>query len=126
MAYPFASFGSFLFRRSESPLPETDTGWNINPNVSRAKILGSTVDSIVALSIGSSDRSFECLLSPTRFAALYALVNTEASFVDWERPDPDHRNAYLANVEKQGFVGVMCSDGTTQKRIRTKVTLVST
>ena len=125
MAYPWAGFGSFLFQRSEQPLHDTDTGWDRNPSVARSRPLGSATDSIVTLAVGSSVRSFECHLAPTRFATLQALVNTAATFVDWDRPTPGSQSAFLQRISRMSTLGVLCEDGATRKRIRTLVELIS-
>ena len=125
MAYPFAGFGSMLFPREEMPIFGTDMGWNRSPSLSRARPLGSATDSIVTLAIGSAVRTFELYLYPARFAQLQALVNTSAAFVDWERPTPDNRQAFLSKVEQVAWVASLCSDGTTEKKIRTRVELIS-
>jgi fructose-1,6-bisphosphatase/inositol monophosphatase family enzyme len=125
MAYPWAGFGAFLFQREEWPLPDTDTGWNRSPSINRSRPLGSATDDIVALAIGSAERSFECHLSPSRYAALEALVNTTNSFTDWSRPIPDSRSAYLAKVTQLAWVAALCSDGSTERKIRARIELVS-
>lgn len=125
MAYPWAGFGSFLFQSTEHPLDDTDTGWNRTPSVAQSRPLGSATDNIVALAVGSSARSFESHFAPDRFATLQALVNTTGLFVGWDRPTPDSQSAYLQRVTRLSTVGVLCEDGTTRKRIRTLVELVS-
>lgn len=125
MAYPFAGFGSFLFQRDEWPLPDTDIGWNRSSSINRSRPLGASTDDIVALAIGSAERSLECHLSPARFASLEALVNTTNTFTDWSRPTPDSRSAYLAKVTQLSWVAALCSDGSTERKIRTRVELVS-
>jgi hypothetical protein len=125
MAYPWASFGAFLFQKEERPLHGSDSGWNRSPSVSRSRPLGASTDDIVALAIGSAERSFECHLTPSRFATLQALVNTTGTFVDWDRPTPDSRSAYLQRVTQVSWVAALCEDGTTQRKIRTRFDLVS-
>lgn len=125
MAYPWPGFSSFLFRRDEQPLFQTDTGWNRRPSISRARPLGSATDSLVTLAVGSAVRSFECYLSPSRFAALEALVNTSEAFTDWERPTPNSQSAFLLRVTQMEWLAVLCDDGVTRKRIRARVELVS-
>lgn len=125
MAYPWPGFDTFLFTRDEAPITGSDTGWNQAPSYARSRPLGGTSDSIVTLAIGSAERTLEVFLSPDRFAALAALVNTSATFTDWERPTPDSRSAFLTSLQQQEFVAVRCSDGSTQKRIRTAINLVS-
>ena len=125
MTYPWAGFGAFVFQREEWPLIGTDNGWNRSPSISRSRPLGSATDDIVALAIGSAERSFECLLTPARFASLEALVNTIGTLVDWSRPTPDSRSAYLAKVSQMGWVAAICEDGQTRRKIRTRLELVS-
>lgn len=125
MAYPWASFGSFLFARDEQPLFRTDSGWNRAPTVNRARPLGSATDSIVTLAVGSAVRSLEVYLSPSRFTALEALVNTSATFTDWERPTPNTGSAFLRRVRQLEWLAVKCDDGVTRKRIRTLVEFIS-
>lgn len=127
MSYPWPSFSTdFLFQRDEQPIFGTDTGWARAPSYSRSRPLGSATDSIVVLAIGSAIRSFECYLSPDRFDTLEGYINTSASFTDWERPTPDSRDAFLLQITPlDPDVRVVCSDGVTRKRIRTRVDLVS-
>lgn len=125
MAYPFAGFGSFLFQRDEWPLPGTDTGWNRSPSISRSRPLGAATDDIVALAIGSAERNFECHVTPARFAALEALVNTSGAFIDWGRPTPDSRTAYLQRLTQLGSVAAICEDGQTRRKVRVRLELVS-
>ena len=125
MPYPWPSFGSFLFARDETPIWGSDQGWRRSPTYARRRPLGSATDSVLTLAIGSADRSFELYLSPSRLAILEALVNTSALFTDWERPTPDSRTALLSLVEPLEWLAVACTDGTTQKRVRVNVVLVS-
>lgn len=122
--YPWPSFGNFLFTRDESSLQRSDRGWNRTPSYARSRALGSASDNVVTMAVGSSERSFEVYLTPARLAVLAALVNTVAAFTDWERPTPDSRDALLMKVEQREWAAVRCSDGSTQKRIRTQVTLL--
>lgn len=125
MAYPFPGFGTFMFQRSEWPLFGTDTGWNRELSVAQARPLGSSRDSVVTLAAGSQVRSFECLLTPTRYAELLALLNTTATFVDWERPVPNSQSAFLKTVTQSEWLRSANPDDTgTRKRIRTRVELV--
>jgi len=126
MPYPWPSFGSFLFEEGEAPIFGTDIGWGRSLKLSQESPLGSATDSIVALAVGSAMREFECLLPPSRFTQLEALLNTAALFTDWERPAPDSRSAYLRAVEPiNRTVVVNCPDGSTLRRVRTRVSLVS-
>lgn len=127
MAYPWAGFGTFLFQRDEQPIFGTDTSWGgRQPSYAQSRPLGSAIDSIVTMAIGSAQRQFECHLSPDRFDVLEALVNTSALFTDWKRPTPDSRNAVLMTlIPTDQYVTFLCSDGVTRRRIRCTATLVS-
>lgn len=126
MGYPWPGFGTFKFAREEQPIFGTDTLWGRSPSYSRARPLGATVDSVVTMAIGSAVRTFECYLSPDRFDELEALVNTSGSFVDWKRPFPDSRDAFLLQLTIiDPDVRVVCSDGVTRQRVRTKLDLMS-
>jgi len=103
----------------------SDSGWNLKPSYDRSTPLGSAKDSIVTLAIGSAERSFELYLSPARFSTLLALLNTQQTFTDWERPLPESRSVFVADVSQKEWVAVLCSDGTTQKRVRVGISLVS-
>lgn len=125
MAYPWAGFGSFLFARTEQPIFGTDMGWQRLPSIDRSRPLGSATDSIVTTAAGSATRSFECFLSPARLAALTALVNTSATFTDWERPTPDNRAAFLRALLTIERLAVVCDDGVTRQRFRVRIELIS-
>lgn len=124
--FPWPSIGAFLFTREEQPIFGSDSGWSRSPSYENSRPLGSATDSIVTLAIGSAVRQFECYLSPARFGALEALQNTSDTFTDWERPTPDSRGAFLRRVSVlERDIAVTCSDGTTRRRWRTLVELVS-
>lgn len=126
MAYPWPSFEDFLFTREEQPIFGSDTGWQRDPSYARSRPLGSNIDSIVTLAIGSAIRSWECYLSPSRFTVLEALVNYSGTLTDWANPTPDSRGAFLLRVTPiDQYVSVTCSDGTTQQRVRTRVEFIS-
>ena len=125
MAYPFAGFSSFLFQRDEMPTDSVGGQWNVGPNYQKSRPLGATRDSILTVAVGSAVRSFECYMFPARYATLRALINTAGLFTDWTRPTPDSRQAFLDNAEDLGSVAVLCDDGTTQRKIRVRVTLTS-
>lgn len=125
MAFPWPSLDTFLFERDERPLDGTDSGWNIRPSYSRSRALGANLDNVVTLAIGSAERSFEAYLAPARFSALSALVNTPATFTDWQQPDPDSRAAFILNVTELGRTRVLCSDGVTRERVHARVELLS-
>jgi hypothetical protein len=127
VAYPWAGFGTFQFSRDEQPIFGSDTGWaRPQPSYSQSRPLGSATDSIVTLAMGSAVRSYEVYLTPTRFTALEALVNTRGLHTDWNRPTPDSRQAFLASLIPQDQnVMVVCDDGVTRRRIRAVVELIS-
>ena len=125
MAFPFAGFSSFLFTREEIPIFGTDLGWQRLPSIDRTRPLGSATDSIVTTAAGSATRAFELYLDPTRLAALEALVNTTATFTDWERPTPDSRSAFLSTLLNLQRLAVKCHDGVTRQRFRVRVELIS-
>lgn len=127
MPYPWPSFGTFYFGRRERAIHTTDSGWGRNISVSQQRPLGTAIDSVVALAVGSAVRTFECYLTPTRFAVLEALVNTTALFTDWDRPTPDSRSAYLRRLSPVNRSGVLvCNDdGETPNSVRARVELVS-
>lgn len=126
MAYPWAGFGTFKFQRDEHPIENTDTDWTRDPSYSESRPLGSSTDSFVALAVGSATRSYEIYITPDRFRTLEALVNTSASHVDWNRPFPDQRNAFLKRLSiQEADVTVLCRDGVTRRRIRAMLELAS-
>ncbi|KKN05740.1 hypothetical protein LCGC14_1084330 [marine sediment metagenome] len=123
--FPWPGFSSILFTRDEIPIFGTDMGWQRLPSIDRTRALGSATDSIVTTAAGSATRSFEIYLSPTRLAALEALVNTTGTFTDWERPTPDSRSAFLRALLNLERLTVKCNDGTTRQRFRVRVELIS-
>lgn len=124
--YPWASFGNIMWERTERPLYRTDTDWKITPVRDQSVNLGSSSDSIVTLGIGSRVRSWEMYLTPARLAAHQALIGTTDTMTDWDRPTPDSRSAYLANVEPlDRDVAVVCGDGTTLRKIRARITFIT-
>lgn len=127
MPYPWPSFGSFRFAKDERVVFDTDNGWLRQPSISEQRPLGSATSSIVTLAIGSARRTFECRLTPARFAALEALVNTTALFTDWDRPTPDSRQAFLRSVTPldRSEVLVCRNDGSTPNTVRVRVELIS-
>ncbi len=127
MPFPWSSFGAFKFQRREQVLHDTDSGWSRTPAISQQRPLGSAIDSIVTLAVGSAVRTFECYLTPARFITLEALVNTSALFTDWDRPTPDSRQAFLRRVSqvRRTDVLVRSSNGVTPNSIRARVELVS-
>lgn len=125
MAAPWAGFGGMQFNKEEHAIWGTDPGWNNAPKISRTSPLGSATDVMTALAIGSRDRVFEMFLTPARFEALRSLINTTGLFTDWERPIPDSRQAFLVNVESMENVISSDTHATKQRKIHTRVTLVS-
>lgn len=123
--YPWPSFGGFQFKPTEHEIWATDVGWVRTPSYSRDRPLGSDTDVIIALSIGSADRSFELILTPARFDALEQLMNTTAIFTDWGRPIPDSRLAFLTEVSAIEDVISYSRDGTAIRKRRTRVALAS-
>jgi hypothetical protein len=96
--YPWPSFGGFLFQKNEEALWESDAGWVPAPTYDRQKPLGSATDVITALSIGSLERTFEIVIAPDRYRALFTMLNSAAVLTDWERPIPDSRPAFLTEL----------------------------
>lgn len=127
MPYPWPSFGSFRFSREERAIFDTDEGWERQPAISQQRPLGSAIDSIVTLAIGSASRTFECRLTPARFTALEALLTTTALFTDWDRPTPDSRQAFLRAVTPLDRTDVLIcrNDGSTPNTVRVRVELIS-
>lgn len=126
MAYPWPSFGSFTFKRSESALWGTDVGWALSPTIAQTRPIGSVKDHIVATAIGSRARSFEINLETDRQAQLESLINTTAVLTDWERPVPDSRPAFLVSVEPvDRFLHQASQSGQTTFARRFRVTFVS-
>ena len=126
MPYPWPSFGGFYFQANERPVWGSDSGWNRTPSISQQRPLGSSIDSIVTLAIGSAVRVFECYMTPARFATFQALLNTTALFTDWDRPVPTSYSAYLAAVEQvDRTIQRTCDAGTEPKTVRVRVGLVS-
>ena len=125
MAYPFAGFGSFLFRDSERPMVDTDTSWAVKPTIARSRPLGSATDNIRTMAIGSAERSFELRMDEDRYATLQALINTVGAFTDWTRPTPDSRQAYLANATIVAHVASISRTGKGHRKYRVRVELIS-
>lgn len=123
--YPFPSFGSFVFKKSETVLWGSDQGWSLAPSYVQVRPVGSSTDHIAATAIGSATRTFEVNLEPARFAELQNLLNTTAEFTDWERPTPDSRSAFLSDVSPQEKAFHQDRAGLTKPTIRVRVSLVS-
>ena len=121
MGYPWPSFGAFFFKREESAHFETDAGWALTPAYVQQRPIGSTVDYIIATSIGSATRSFEVTLTYSRFLQLQQLINTIAVFTDWLRPLPDSRMAFLSEVTPLEQV----ANAALVRKLRVKISLVS-
>ena len=128
MAYPFPGFGSFVFQREEWPIDGTDSGWRRSPVRDRTRNLGSAIDSIVTLAVGSAERSWEAHLEPARLAALEELISSTEDFVDWNRPTPEQRRAYLENVEPIRNVAArefVSDDNPTRRKTRVRISIIS-
>lgn len=123
--YPFPSFGTFIFKKSETVLWGSDQGWVLAPSYVQVRPVGSTVDHIAATAIGSATRTFEVNLEPSRFNELQNLLNTTADFTDWDRPFPNNRSAFLTEVSPQEKTFHEDRAGLTKPTIRVKVSLVS-
>lgn len=121
MGYPWPSFGTFQFKREESAHFETDAGWVLAPSFVQQRPIGSTVDNVFAVSIGSATRSFEITLTRTRFLELQQFLNTTAVFTDWNRPQPDTREAFLSEVTPLEQV----SNVALVRKLRVRISLVS-
>lgn len=124
--YPWPSFGTFLFTKDETPMPGSDVGWIQAPQRVRQTPLGSARDVIALTAYGSSERSFEVLLTYDRLQELKALVDTEEQFTDWRRPVPLARTAYLSGVDQSEELLTACPTPETQgKKWRTRISLIS-
>lgn len=100
MAYPWPSFGTFLFNAGEKPALDGDSGWVVNITSAKGRALGALSDSVTVMALGSKTRTLEIYLAEDRLLALQAFVGTTASFCDWTRPTPDSRQAFLDSVEQ--------------------------
>lgn len=117
-----AGFGGFTFAADEGAAPGSDSGWVTTLKTDRATPLGSARDSIVTLGVGSATRAFEVSLTLARYAVLLALLNTVATFTDWE-DTPNSRAAFLAGVAPVDQSGPW--SGEAENRITVRVELVS-
>jgi len=117
-----ASFGGFTFATDEAPAPGADTGWVTQLKLDRATPLGAARDSIVTLGVGSATRVFEVSLTLARYAVLLAMLNTVATFTDWEAV-PNVRSAFLAGVTPVDQAGPW--SGETGNRIAVRGELIS-
>jgi hypothetical protein len=129
MPYPFASFSSFTFLRTERPIWDTDPGWQNSMSFARNLPLGANRPTL--LNLGSqAERSFEMWMSPARVAALSGLLGITSTFTDWDRPLPTRRQAYLSAVNTTTNIAVMDNrpgdpTDTTQRRQRVRITLIA-
>ncbi len=128
MAYPWPSFGTFLFNATERPAVEEDTGWVVNISASKSRALGALTDSITLTALGSRQRDFSIYLAEDRLLEFLALVGTTAAFCDWTRPTPDNRQAFLDSAVQSSeilrvsnFRGLSTSD----QRRKVRVSLTS-
>lgn len=126
MPYPWPSLGGFKFEKDEQALWESDAGWIPSPNYVRQRPLGTASDVVTTLSIGSMERSFEVIMTPARFNALFTLLNTKVLFTDWTRPIPDSRQVFIAELQPQGdVVAKGFTEGVNRRKRRVRVTLIS-
>lgn len=123
MSYPWPSIGTFIFTREETALDGLGGQWSDAPSEARSRAAGAVTDTIVLLAIGSPTREFACMLAPERFAELRGHLYASVAFTDWERPVPNARQVRLDAVVNEGSVAVLCSDGQTRRRIRTRIRL---
>lgn len=115
-----------MFSRPETVRFGTDAGWVRQAHFNVQSPLGSAVDNITTLALGSLTRSFEVVLSPDRYAELAALLNVTSSFTDWQRPLPDSRPAVMMDMDPLEYlIQVNPRNGATEQRIRTKLTFLS-
>lgn len=121
--WPFPSFSGFKFQRDEHFY--SDTNWAKTPSYQRTRPLGTSTDNIIALSIGSAERSFELYLTPTRFAQLEGMINTKGLLTDWGRPIPDSRQAFLTEVAPSQDVYSYKPTGIVGRKIPTKLTFIT-
>lgn len=115
-----AGFGGFTFAAEEEPEHNQDSGWVTSLKLARASNLGSIRDSIVTLAVGSSEREFTVWLTRARYQVLQALMNTVATFTDWDSA-PDARSAFLAEVEPQQWATPTYGDAAHTVPVRVKL-----
>lgn len=124
MAYPFPSFGDFLFLTEETPSWNNDTGWQPVSSVATTAVLGGTTASPIMLGV-VFERSFEIILTPDRLRELQAMIGLRADFCDWDQPVPNARPAFLNDVAHQEEVlaSKLRGDPLTRRRHRVRVEL---
>lgn len=139
MPYPWPSLGGFIFKKDEQAIFESDTYWLLAPGYSRQRPLGTDSEVITTLSIGSSERSFEVNLTPSRYKSLENMINSKVPFTDWTRPIPETRMVFISEVSivqevfstrsmRQQLVGGTNGGGgtyNTERRFRARIVLVS-
>lgn len=124
--FPWPSFGSFQFKKTETAHWETDSGWALAPTYSQTRPIGSNKDHIIAVAIGSATRSFEVNLEQDRFNILQGMLNTVAEFTDWTRPIPSSRQAFLTEVVPvEQLVHLAPEGGSFNRELRVRISLVS-
>lgn len=124
MPYPWPSFDDFVFARSEGPILGSDTGWQPQPNIGQAPILGGLTSSPIMLGL-VSDRSFECYMTPARVAELRAWLGVRGTFTDWERPTPASRAAMIVDAAfQEQDIGVRAGETHVRQLTRLRVSLV--
>lgn len=94
-----ARFGSFTFAFGEEPIWPTHPLWRRRPTYSRKRPLGSGVDVVRTMALGSYETGFEVMLTPDRFNTLLAFLNTVATFIDWDSPVGNSRSALMTVCE---------------------------
>lgn len=129
MAYPFAGFGNFTFLHTEKPIWDTDPSWQNQLSYGRTLPLGANRPSILGLG-SQAERTFEVYMSPGRVALLSGLLGTVGTFVDWDRPVPTQRSAYLSAVNTSTNIATVDNKpgdptDTTQRRQRVRITLIA-
>lgn len=114
-----ARFGTFTFTREESAVWPTDSGWrsevetiDLLPPNGAPLMLGAQVQ--------RQTRTFAVLLPRDRLVDLQALIGTTDTFVDWSRPVPETRTAYLAGIQQDDNVQA----GLCEEKLTTVVTLI--
>ena len=94
-----ATIGGLTIQGTEGPVSGSDTGWNRDITVQQSRPLGSQIDVVLQMALGSHVRSFSLFLTRARFQAFYALQGTVVRFTDWEG---DIRNVYVRRVAREG------------------------
>jgi len=104
MSFPWASFGSFVFKDTEIPLHGTDSGWNRESESQAIRTVNLGVNSpsyLKSLERGNATRSWECVMTYDRLELLQSYQNAVLTLVDWDRPVPNQWRAYFQSVATQ-------------------------